>query len=157
MTTFLRFFPCYGLGAFAVFILLNTLHYTTGRLQWPRGLRHEMSSPARTLGSWIRIPLKAWMFVCFYSVFVSVAPLRRADPSCKESTACLKLRNWSEMKRFTDALCCKSEQQNKDGWIYYYCELHRAVAVSQRGVSMPQFQLDNNNKVYIWLESSKLV
>jgi hypothetical protein len=29
------------------------------------GLRHEMSSPARTLGTWIRIPLKAWMSVWF--------------------------------------------------------------------------------------------
>jgi hypothetical protein len=28
-----------------------------------RGLRHEKSSSAQTLGSWARIPLKAWMFV----------------------------------------------------------------------------------------------
>jgi hypothetical protein len=28
------------------------------------------SSPARRLGSWVRIPLKAWMSVCVYSVFV---------------------------------------------------------------------------------------
>jgi hypothetical protein len=40
-----------------------------GRSQWPRGLRREMSSLARTLGSWVRIPL-AWMFVCIYYVFV---------------------------------------------------------------------------------------
>jgi hypothetical protein len=26
--------------------------------QWPRGLRHELSSPAPTLGSWGRIPLR---------------------------------------------------------------------------------------------------
>jgi hypothetical protein len=32
----------------------------------PRGLRHEPSSPARTLGSWVRIPLKAWMCVCVF-------------------------------------------------------------------------------------------
>jgi hypothetical protein len=38
------------------------------RSQWPRGLRHELSSLARTLGSWVRIPLKAWMSVCLYSV-----------------------------------------------------------------------------------------
>jgi hypothetical protein len=31
--------------------------------QWPRGLRHEMSLPTRTLGSWDRTPFKAWMFV----------------------------------------------------------------------------------------------
>jgi hypothetical protein len=30
----------------------------------------QMSSSARTLGSWVRIPLKAWMFVYVYSVFV---------------------------------------------------------------------------------------
>jgi hypothetical protein len=32
---------------------------------------HELSSPALTLESWVRIPLKAWMLVCVYSVFVS--------------------------------------------------------------------------------------
>jgi hypothetical protein len=26
---------------------------------WPLGLRHELSSPARTLRSWVRIPLEA--------------------------------------------------------------------------------------------------
>jgi hypothetical protein len=40
------------------------------RSKWPRGLRHELSSSARTLGSWVRIPLEAWMSVCVYSVFV---------------------------------------------------------------------------------------
>jgi hypothetical protein len=38
------------------------------RSQWTRGLRHEPSSPARTLGSWVRIPLKGWRSVCVYSV-----------------------------------------------------------------------------------------
>jgi hypothetical protein len=36
--------------------------------QWPLGLRHELSSPAQTLEPWVRIPLKAWMSVCVYSV-----------------------------------------------------------------------------------------
>jgi hypothetical protein len=40
------------------------------RSQPPRSLRHEPSSPARTLGSWVRIPLKAWMSVYVYSVFI---------------------------------------------------------------------------------------
>jgi hypothetical protein len=35
----------------------------------PRDIRHEMSSLTRTLGSWVRIPLKAWTFVCVYSLF----------------------------------------------------------------------------------------
>jgi hypothetical protein len=34
-----------------------------GRSEWPRGLRHELSSLARTLRSCVRIPLKAWMSV----------------------------------------------------------------------------------------------
>jgi hypothetical protein len=40
------------------------------RLRGPRGLRHELSSPAQTLESWVRIPLESWMFVGGY--FVSV-------------------------------------------------------------------------------------
>jgi hypothetical protein len=40
------------------------------RSQWPLGLRHELSSPARTLGSWVWIQLDAWMSVCVYSVFL---------------------------------------------------------------------------------------
>jgi hypothetical protein len=41
-----------------------------GRSQWPRCLRHELLSLARKLGSWVRIPLMAWMSVCVYSVFM---------------------------------------------------------------------------------------
>jgi hypothetical protein len=68
------------------------------RSQWPRGVRHEPSSPARTLGSWVRIPLPACMSVCDYSVFVLfcvyVAALRWADPSSKESyRLCIGPRN----------------------------------------------------------------
>jgi hypothetical protein len=36
----------------------------------PRGLRYELSSLVRSLGSWVPIPLKAWMSVCVYSVLV---------------------------------------------------------------------------------------
>jgi hypothetical protein len=35
------------------------------RSQWSRGVRHELSSPVRTLGSCVRIPLEAQMSVCF--------------------------------------------------------------------------------------------
>jgi hypothetical protein len=59
------------------------------RSQWPRGLRHELSSLARTLGSWVRIPLKIWMSVCAFILClccpVQVAALRRVDHSSKES------------------------------------------------------------------------
>jgi hypothetical protein len=69
-----------------------------GRSQWPRSLRHELSSPARTLGSWLRIQLKAWTSVCIYSVFVlscvQIAALRQADPTSKEAyRLCMGLRN----------------------------------------------------------------
>jgi hypothetical protein len=38
------------------------------RSQWQSGLKHELSSLVRTLGSWVWIPLEAWMSVCVYSV-----------------------------------------------------------------------------------------
>jgi hypothetical protein len=38
--------------------------------QWPRGLRNERSSLARTLGPWVRIPLKTWMSVRLFCVHV---------------------------------------------------------------------------------------
>jgi hypothetical protein len=50
------------------------------RSQWPL---------SRKLGLWIRIPLKAWVSVCVYSVFVlscvQLATLSPADPPSKES------------------------------------------------------------------------
>jgi hypothetical protein len=40
------------------------------RSQWPARLRHEMSSPARTLRSLIRISLGIWIHVGVSSVLV---------------------------------------------------------------------------------------
>jgi hypothetical protein len=67
------------------------------RSQWSRGLNHELSSLSRTLGSWVQIPLKAWMsmFVCsvFMLLCVWVVSLRWADPPSKESyRLCIGLR-----------------------------------------------------------------
>jgi hypothetical protein len=53
-----------GIGNFGMVI------ETTGRSQWPHGLRHGPSLAARTLESCIRIPLEAWMSMCVYSAFV---------------------------------------------------------------------------------------
>jgi hypothetical protein len=53
---------------FAVSFL--SLEVVMCRSQWPRDLRYESSSPVRTLGSWVRIPIEAWMSVCVYTVFV---------------------------------------------------------------------------------------
>jgi hypothetical protein len=69
------------------------------RSQWPRRLRHELSSPVQTLGSLVRIPLEAWVSMCVNSVFVlscvQVAALRRTDPPSKESYwLCKRSREW---------------------------------------------------------------
>jgi hypothetical protein len=41
------------------------------REQWPRGLRHELPSLARTLRSWVRISLKVCIFVLIaFSLFM---------------------------------------------------------------------------------------
>jgi hypothetical protein len=67
---------CRGCGnvSYLLYVALDSrwisVHRWTLRSQWPRGLRHEMSSPARNLLSWVGIPLKAWMSICVYSVFV---------------------------------------------------------------------------------------
>jgi hypothetical protein len=42
------------------------------RSQWPRSLRHVLSSTARTLGSWVRLPLEAWMSAFFCVVLLCV-------------------------------------------------------------------------------------
>jgi hypothetical protein len=38
--------------------------------QWPHGVKHELSSSARMLGSWGRIPLEEWISMCVCCVFV---------------------------------------------------------------------------------------
>jgi hypothetical protein len=55
-------------------------------------LRHELSSPAQTLGLWVRIPFEALMSVCVYSVCV-VLCLPWSDPPSKESSRlCKKIK-----------------------------------------------------------------
>jgi hypothetical protein len=65
------------------------------------------SSLARTLGSWVRIPLNARMSVCVYSLFVfSCVGSDLAtgwSPVQGVLLTVLRLRNWIETKRFTDA------------------------------------------------------
>jgi hypothetical protein len=54
-------------------ISLSVLHMYPSyrcRSQWPLGLRLELSSLAGTLGSCVRIPLEALMYVCVFSVFM---------------------------------------------------------------------------------------
>jgi hypothetical protein len=56
--------------AFTNFVFLSSPTCYRSRSQWLRGLRHELSSLARKLGSCVRIPLEAWMSVCVYFMFV---------------------------------------------------------------------------------------
>jgi hypothetical protein len=51
----------------------NVLRIIMDRSQWTLSLRHEMSSPAPTVGSSVRIPLGSWMSVC---VCVCVVPCK---------------------------------------------------------------------------------
>jgi hypothetical protein len=85
------------------------------RPQWQRGLKHELSSLARLLGLWVRIPLEAWMSVCVYSVFVLGSGLTtgwsliigviKHNKSSKVSVQGLVFV--AHTKRFTDAICCR--------------------------------------------------
>jgi hypothetical protein len=68
------------------------------RSRWPPGLRHELFSAARTLGSWIRIPLKTWMSVCVYSLLVflciGIGLATGWSPSKESYCLSIGLRNW---------------------------------------------------------------
>jgi hypothetical protein len=67
--------------------------YTTNyRSQWPRGLRRR-SAAAWLLGSRVRIPLEACMFIC-YVVLCRQRSLRRADHSTR--TSAVSLYVWSQ-------------------------------------------------------------
>jgi hypothetical protein len=64
------------------------------RSEWPRGLRYELSSPVRTLGSWVRIPLKACMSMCAFILCLccSVCRQRPCDgliPRPRSTTDCV--------------------------------------------------------------------
>jgi hypothetical protein len=76
-------------------------------------MRHELSSPARTLGSWVRIPLEARMSVCIYSVFalfcVQVAALRQADPHQRRPIDCVKDQGTEN--------AAKVQQRTEETWI----------------------------------------
>jgi hypothetical protein len=64
--------------------------YSRRRSQWPRGLRLT-----RTLGSWVRIPLEAWMFVlCAFILCVGRGFTTGWSPSKKSYRLCIGSRNW---------------------------------------------------------------
>jgi hypothetical protein len=60
-----------GFGAWgSVYLLVVCIGCSTSTSNVKRAFRHEPSSSARTLGSWVQIPLQAWMSVRAYSVCV---------------------------------------------------------------------------------------
>jgi hypothetical protein len=67
-----------------VIVIIIIIEQIRLRAQWSRGLRHEMSSLSRTLGSWVRIPLEA-LVSAFIMRVVLVAALRRADSPFMQS------------------------------------------------------------------------
>jgi hypothetical protein len=50
-------------GSWTLKVIFLSYNSVLSRSQWPHGLRHEPSSPAQTLGSWVRIPLEAYISV----------------------------------------------------------------------------------------------
>jgi hypothetical protein len=76
--TYKKWQRCTGTAPSRLCTEMNSLATATGLWnviffslsQWPRGLRHELSPPAQTLGSWVPIPLDVWTPVCVYSVCV---------------------------------------------------------------------------------------
>jgi hypothetical protein len=78
----------------AIKLRFRMLRCFRSRSRWPRSLRHDLSSPARTLGSWIRIPLEAWMSVCAFILCFCcpVCKQRRCDeliPRPRSPTDCV--------------------------------------------------------------------
>jgi hypothetical protein len=70
--------------------------------------------PALTLRSWVRIPLKAWMFLCVYSVCVVGSGLATGwSPVKGVLLSVLRLRTWRDIKRFIDVLCSKEVTKGK--------------------------------------------
>jgi hypothetical protein len=54
------------------------------------------------------------MDVCVYSVCVRQRPTGGLIPRQRSPTDCLRLRNWNETKRFTNALCSNAEATGID-------------------------------------------
>jgi hypothetical protein len=49
----------------------SVIHLRRCWSQWSQSVRQEMSSPAQTLGSWVRIPLEVWMSAFIMCVILS--------------------------------------------------------------------------------------
>jgi hypothetical protein len=104
-----------------IVIILYTWTWFQSRSQWPCGLKNELSSPARTLGLCVRIPLEAWMSVCVYSVCVVL---------CVGSGLAM----------------CWSPVQGVLQTVYRITKLKKAARVQQRGVK-PQTDRQTDRQI----------
>jgi hypothetical protein len=66
-----------------------------------------VSNPAQGMDVCLRL-------FCVCVVLCRSRPCVGQIPCSRSPTDCLRLRNWSEMKRFTDAICSKWAQQEVD-------------------------------------------
>jgi hypothetical protein len=104
---------CYNDEAYHTTVLNYCFLIFWGRSQYRRALSHELSSVALTLGSWIRIPLRAWMFslcmrlFCVYVVLCLGRDLATGWSLSKESYHLWKIITELN-KRPTPLMNCKS-------------------------------------------------
>jgi len=96
-----------------------------GRSQWPRGLMRR-SAAAWLLGSWVRIPLGAWMFVsCVYTFCCSVqieASVTGWSLVQESPTVCLNICVITETPK--GALCSSWELEKNDELMMSWNPLH---------------------------------
>jgi hypothetical protein len=94
---------------YASLIYFRRFERCVGQTQWQCGLRHELILLGRTLGSWVRIPLRAWLFsVCVVCAFLCVCvqverPCDELITRPRSPTDCSRSSNWSETESFMEA------------------------------------------------------
>ena len=100
--------------------------YNVSRSQWPPGLRRR-SAVARLLRSWVRIPPRAWIFVCCVCCVLLGRGLcdgliTRLEESCRMWCVVVCDLETSRMRRPWPALGRSSTAKKK--YIYIYTHTH---------------------------------